>query len=72
VKTKAMGYRKLLGMTQKDLASFLGVSIQSIRNKEKGKTSFSDSEKIVFRNLIREKAFPHITIDDIFFTEKVS
>lgn len=72
MQSNAMGYRKLLGLTQKDLAEIFGISVQSIRNKEKGITSYNDQEKIIIRNLLREKVFPNITIDEIFFTGKVS
>lgn len=61
------GYRKLIGMTQKELADIFGVSVQSISRKEKGETPYTDKEKEIFRDLIRERAIPNITIDEIFF-----
>lgn len=61
------GYRQLLGLTQQELAWKLGISVQSLRNKEGGKTPYSDDEKKVIRDLLRETAFPNITIDEIFF-----
>lgn len=66
------GYRKLIGLTQKELADIFEVSVQSISRKENGITPYTDKEKKIFRNLIREKAIPNITIDEIFFKEKVS
>jgi len=66
------GYRKLVGLTQKDLAEKFGVSIQSISRKENGQSSYSDEEKIIFRDLVRENGLPDITIDVIFFKWKVS
>jgi len=61
------GYRKLIDLTQNDLAKAFGISVQSLRRKEKGLTAYSDKEKIILRDLVREKAFKNITIDDIFF-----
>lgn len=72
MKIKPEGYRKLIGMTQSDLAKKFGISVQALRKKEKGLTAYSDKEKLIFRNLIRERAFKDITIDDIFFKDKVS
>ena len=66
------GYRRLIGMTQKDLAKLFGVSVQSISRKEKGLSPYTDEEKIILRDLVRNKAIPNITIDSIFFKEEVS
>ena len=60
------GYRTMLGLTQQDLANKLGISRQAYSLKEKGKTSFSDSEKILIRDLVSE-VVPNISIDSIFF-----
>lgn len=66
------GYRKLIGLTQKDLSEYLRVSVQSISRKENGMSSYTDEQKVIFRDLIRERAIPDITIDVIFFNEGVS
>lgn len=66
------GYRKLIGMTQKDLANVFKISVQSVSRKENGISPFTDKEKIIFRDLLRKKALPDITIDMIFFDNKVS
>lgn len=63
---KIAGYRRMLGMTQTDMAKKFGVSTQSYFMKEKGETPFTDQEKIVFKKMILP-LFPKITIDDIFF-----
>lgn len=62
------GYRNHLGMTQKELADHLEISITSYRNKENGVTSFTDKEKVEFTNLVKKQFFD-VTIEDIFFTE---
>lgn len=69
---KPKGYRQLIGMTQVELADKFGISVQSLRKKEKGLIAYNDAEKLIFRNLIRERAFKDITIDDIFFSSEVS
>lgn len=63
-------YRNFLGFTQQEMANFLEISKQSYWNKENGRTAFSDKEKVKVKNLLIDY-FPEITIDDIFFDEKV-
>ncbi|MBR3055025.1 MAG: hypothetical protein IKG63_04275 [Streptococcus sp.] len=63
---KIIGYRKMLGFTQTDLAKKFGISLQAYRLKENGTTAFKDSEKIIFKKMLLT-IFPDITIDDIFF-----
>lgn len=63
---KIAGYRKMLGMTQKEMAKQFNISSQAYWQKEKGKTAFSDREKVVFKELLKT-IFPNITIDEIFF-----
>lgn len=64
---RVAGYRKMLNLTQKQMAKNFGISIQSYWKKEKGKTPFTDDEKIKFKKMLIP-LFPYITIDDIFFT----
>lgn len=52
--------------TQKDVAKLFGISIQAYSSKERGKTQFKDSEKIIIKNEL-QKIIPNITIDEIFF-----
>lgn len=61
-----VGYRKMLGYTQSEMAKKMGISSQSYWQKEKGRVSFSDKEKIIFKKLL-QSLFPSITIDEIFF-----
>lgn len=63
---KIRGYRNMLGLTQEQMGKKLGMSKQSYHNKEIGKYSFSDSEKVDFKNLLLP-IFPNISIEDIFF-----
>ncbi|MGY3763112.1 helix-turn-helix transcriptional regulator [Granulicatella adiacens] len=63
---KIKGFRVMIGLTQKDVASKLGISCESYINKENGRTSFKDTEKMKFKNLLLS-SFPDITLEDIFF-----
>ena len=63
---KVKGYRVMVGLTQQELASKLGISVQSYRNKEKGRVAFKDSEKIFIRELFG-KVVKGITLEDLFF-----
>ena len=49
---KMKGIRSDLGMTQQEMADYLGISIRAYRNKEKGDAPFNQLEMI----LIMEKA----------------
>lgn len=49
---KIKGIRSDLGLTQKEMANYLGISIRAYRNKEKGEAPFNQIEMI----LIMEKA----------------
>lgn len=63
--------RRYKGLTQKDVSKILGVSLQSYYRKEKGKTPFTDNEKVMLKELFIED-FPEISIDTLFFNSKVS
>lgn len=49
---KIKGIRSDLGLTQQEMANYLGISIRAYRNKEKGEAPFNQIEMI----LIMEKA----------------
>lgn len=63
---KVKGYRNMLGLTQEQMGEKLGITKQTYHNKETGKNSFSDKEKMTFKQLLLP-IFPNITIEDIFF-----
>ncbi|HFI0327342.1 TPA: helix-turn-helix transcriptional regulator [Streptococcus suis] len=65
--SKLKGYRVMLGLTQKNMASKLDISLQSYNNKETGKTPFNDHERLIIRDLVREIK-PDITIDELFYS----
>ncbi|EPY2273183.1 helix-turn-helix transcriptional regulator [Clostridium sporogenes] len=69
--TKLVAYRKMLQMNQKSFAEKIGISLVSYSNKETGKTEFTQNEMITITNIIKEK-IPNITMDDIFFDNRVS
>lgn len=66
---KVLGYRKMLGKTQSQMAREFNISEQYYRNKEKGKTDFKKSEMIKFKSLLIDKGLINITLDDIFFNQ---
>lgn len=68
MKNRIAGYRRMLGHTQTSMAKEFGISKQSYYMKENGKISFSDKEKMKFKEML-EPLFPDITIDEIFFTQ---
>ena len=64
---KIAGYRKMLGFTQESIAKRFDISTQAYRMKEQGKIRFKDNEMLFFRNELRKRVIPGITIDEIFF-----
>lgn len=60
------GYRKMTGLTQREMADKLHISEGTYRSKEKGKTSFKDVEMKVFYELV-SNVNPSVNIKDIFF-----
>lgn len=66
MRNKIRGYRNMLGLTQEQLGKELGMSKQTYHNKEVGRNSFTDEEKMTFKKLLLP-LFPDITIEDIFF-----
>ncbi|HEM4990629.1 TPA: transcriptional regulator [Streptococcus suis] len=65
--SKLKGYRVMLGLTQKNMADKLDISLQSYNNKETGKTPFNDRERLIIREQVREIK-PDITIDELFYS----
>ena len=61
-------YRKILGLTQGEMARKIGISEQSYWNKENGRRVFNDREKLIVRDVLKQ-FFPDITVDDIFFNQ---
>lgn len=66
--SRLRGLRVMLGKKQDDFAELLGITKQAYSAKERGKTSFKDSEKIVIADYIISR-FPDETITTLFFEE---
>lgn len=64
-----VGYRKMIGLTQKEMAKYLDISELTYRNKEKGRIPFKDFEMLKFLELLKPIK-PDIRIEEIFFTKK--
>lgn len=70
--SKVQSYRKFIGYTQFQMARLLNISVQAYRNKEKDKTPFKDIEKVKIKEELQKNGFENITIDEIFFDNKVA
>ena len=62
------GLRVMAGLKQEDVAEKFGITTQAYSKKERGVTSFTDNEKIIFRQLI-SSVDPDETVGSIFFNE---
>lgn len=63
--------RRFKGMTQKEVADILGISLQWYWQKEKGNKPFNDEEKLILLKLFKAD-FKDLTIDSLFFKQEVS
>lgn len=70
MKERIAGYRKMLGLTQKEMAAKFGISSTAYIKKEHGKTPFTDKEKVLFRDMVKD-IDKDITIEKIFFSEDI-
>lgn len=66
---KVRGYRNMMGLTQEELGDELGVTAQSISAKEKGRTRFTDREKVILLRLFK-RVDDDLTIEKLFFYEE--
>jgi putative transcriptional regulator len=66
-----VAYRKLIHYNQTKMAKELEISLTSYSQKESGKKNFNQSEMIKITNIIKD-FIPDITMDAIFFNQKVS
>ena len=66
--SRLKGLRVILGKKQDDFAELLGFTKQAYSAKERGKTSFKDTEKIILADYIISY-FPQETITTLFFEE---
>lgn len=66
MKIKFKEYRTRSGVTQKEMAAKLGISLTAYRNKEAGRSKFFIDEAIIFCNAL--KASPN-EIVNLFFLQ---
>ncbi|WP_238884440.1 helix-turn-helix transcriptional regulator [Clostridium sp. YIM B02551] len=67
---KLVAYRKMIDITQQEMAIKLGICLTTYNHKETGKKEFSQKEMVSITDIIKEK-IPDITMDDIFFNNLV-
>lgn len=60
-----VGYRKMIGKTQKQMADIIGIGEVAYRMKENGQSEFKKSEMIRFYEVVNLMN-PSITFGDIF------
>lgn len=62
------GKRRTLGLTQEQVAKELKISLTSYRNKESGRSKFTDDQKVV---LARVLEFNYQQVNDFLFNGKL-
>ena len=62
---KLIGYRKMFGLNQTDIAKILDIGTNTYSFKENNKTEFTISESIKITKYLKEFK-PEITMDEIF------
>jgi len=68
---RLIAYRKMLGLTQSEVAKDIGLSLSSYSRKESGVLQFSQSQMVTVTNFLKDK-ISEITMDEIFFNDKCS
>lgn len=63
---KVLAYRKSINWNQKEVADFLGISVDAYSKKERGLSEFKENEMVNFTNLINENG-KEANVSDIFF-----
>lgn len=63
---KITGYRRMLNLTQKDMANLLGISLSAYNKRENGYIDFSDKQKIIICDIIT-RYFPNENMESLFF-----
>lgn len=61
-----LGYRAMIGKTQKQFAELLNISTPAYNRKEKGQVPFKPNEMKILKEFI-QKFYPEVTIDGLFF-----
>ena len=64
---KLKGYRNMMNQTQREWAKMLGISIVAYNCKETKKVPFTDNEKMIIKEHIKNKCKIDVTIDELFF-----
>ena len=62
---KLIGYRKMFGLNQTDIAKILDIGTNPYSFKENNKTEFTISESIKITKYLKEFK-PELTMDEIF------
>ncbi|MDO4775528.1 MAG: transcriptional regulator [Aerococcaceae bacterium] len=65
--SKVLFYRKAIKLNQKEVANYLGISVDGYAKKERGETEFKASEMENFFQLVK-KEIPSAKVEDIFFS----
>ena len=63
-----IAHRKMLKLTQTEMANKLGITLASYYKKETGKSDFTQTEMENIKVIVNEK-YPELTTDQIFFRE---
>lgn len=67
---KLIRLRKEAGLTQKELAEFIGMKSDTYRRKESGENSFLDYEMFKIRDFFNNRNSQEYQVDDIFLPKK--
>ena len=61
---KIKGYRAMLGMSQKEMAEVLGLSLRGYSTKENGQSKFDANELVKIQQTFKEKNL-EVSLDDL-------
>ena len=61
---KIKGYRSMIGLTQEELATELGMATRTFVNKETGKSEFTVSELQTIKEILNAKGI-NVSLDEL-------
>lgn len=67
-KAKLIGFRKMAGVSQEEMANKIGMVQATYSRKESGIVSFDEKEMIQVYEVLKEK-IPEVKITDLFFNK---
>lgn len=68
---KLIEYRELLGYTQSDMATYIGIGKETYKRKEHYEVDFRLTEMLAIQEVINNELQTNLTLDELFKMKKI-